>query len=197
MPRAEYELANAPGLQPFDAPLPQGTRGLYAEFHMEGVMDPVASEKEGRPIYKDTEFITIRIAGDKDNDVSRPVRPQDKIAWPNQYAAFKAGQDQPVEGTPLDELRFLTKAQVLELKAVGVKTAEHLRDMPDAVAQRFMGITTLRKKASDYLDAAAGNAPLLAIRAEAERKGQEIAVLKQALEEQGKKIEELIKAKKG
>lgn len=193
MQRPTLDDNSAPGMDGAAPP----TKGIYAEFHMEAVEDAAESEKAGRPIYKDTEFITIRIAGDKDNDVVRPVRPQDKKLWPDQYKAFKAGQEQVVTGTPLDQIPFITKAQRLEFAAVGVKTAEQIRDMPDSVAQRFMGIQSVKKKVADFLEAAAGAAPAIALRGELEKRDSEIAVLKNALAEQGKKIEEMLKAKKG
>ena len=171
----------------------QSTKGLYAEFHMEAEQDPAESEKQGRPVFKEVEYVTIRIPGDKDNDIIRAVRPGDKQAWPTQYAAFKAGLEQPLTGTPLAQLPFLTKAQVLEFNAVGIRTAEQLVEMSDAAAQKFMGIQAIRKKVKDFLDAAAGAAPLTAMRADLEKRDNEIAVLRNALAEQGKKIEELSK----
>ena len=167
------------------------SRGLYAEFHMEAVQDTDASNKAARAIFKDREFITIRIPGDKENDVIREVRESDKQMWPTQYQAFKAGLDQPVTGTPLDQLPFLTKSQRLEFAAVGVRTAEQLSEMNDAVAQKFMGIHGIRKRVKDFLDAAAGAAPAIALRAELEKRDNEIDVLRKALEDQGRKIAEL------
>ena len=179
-----------------DAPgqgTPDNSRGLYAEFHMEAEPDLAESAAQGRPVFKEVEYVTIRVAGDKDNDIIRAVRPQDTQMWPTQYAAFKAGLTQPVTGTPLDQLPFLTKAQVLEFAAVGVKTAEQLSEMSDASAQKFMGSHAIRRRVKDFLDAAAGAAPAIALRGELEKRDNEISVLKNALAEQGKKIEELSK----
>ena len=173
------------------------TRGLAAEFHMAAEQDMAASEKAGRPIFKEVERITIRIPGDKENDVTREVRFSDKQTWAPQYAAFKAGVEQPVTGTPLDQLPFLTKSQALEFAAVGIKTAEQMVAMNDAVAQKFMGINSTRKRVKDFLDAAAGAAPAIALRGELEKRDNEIEVLKRALSEQGQKIEELSRQKKG
>lgn len=168
-------------------------RGLSAEFHIEAEQDMAESEKQGRPVFKEMEYITIRIPGDKDNDVIRAVRDIDKQTWPTQYAAFKAGLAQPLSGTPLAQLPFLTKAQVLEFAAVGVRTAEQLVEMSDVAAQKFMGVQGVKRRVKDFLDAAAGAAPITAMRGELEQRDNEIAVLKNALTEQGKKIEELSK----
>lgn len=189
---AEYVSPEAPGM---DNANPSSIKGVYAEFHMNAEQDLDESEKQGRPVFRDVEYVTIRIPGDKDNDIIRAVRPNDRNLWPQQYAAFKAGLTQPVVGTPLDQLPFLTKAQVLEFNAVGIKTAEQLSEMSDASAQRFMGIQGIRKKVRDFLAAAAGNAPLTAMRTELDKRDNEIEVLKNALAEQGKKIEELSRKK--
>jgi hypothetical protein len=155
---------------------------LYAVFFMEAIHNPEKSAKEGRPIYDEVEFIRIMVPGDTLNVVCREVREVDKEAYATQYTAFKAKQDQPVTGTPLDKIPFLTKARVLEFHAMGLKTAEHVRDMPDSVAQKFMDAHGLRKRITTFLAAAADGAPM-----------EKLAQLLEAVESQGKKIDELTK----
>jgi predicted RNase H-like nuclease (RuvC/YqgF family) len=58
-----------------------------------------------------------------------------------------------------------------------------------------MGINALKKKITDFLDAAAGNAVSSKLRAELEKRDSDITVLKQLLDEQGKKIDELSRRK--
>jgi len=96
-------------------------------------------------------------------------------------------------GTMLSSLPFLTKAQVADLYAANVRTAEQLASMSDVLAQKFMGMHNLRKRAKDFLDAAAGNAPIERMNKELEVRDNTIAVLQKALDDQGKKIEELLK----
>ena len=167
---------------------------LFVKFHMEAVQDEEASIEAGRPMFREEEFITIMVPGDRDVIV-RPVRYMDKQEHAVQYQAFKAGLEQPTEGTPLSVLPFLTKVQVAELNAVNVKTAEQLMGMSDVLAQKFMGINQLRQQVKVFLDAAAGAAPALKLQAELEKRDNTIAALQKALEDQGKKIEELSKRK--
>lgn len=164
---------------------------LFAQFFMEAVQDQVASEQSGRPIFREAEFVRIIVPGDALNIVVREVRDIDKEAYAEQYRAFKANQEQPVEGTPLDKLPFLTKARVLEFQAMGLKTAEHVRDMSDAVAQKFMDAHGLRKRITDFLLAAADVAPVEKLNAELAERDEKIATLMKALESQGEKIEQL------
>lgn len=169
---------------------------LYAHFFMEAVPDAEASAREGRPIYKEEEFVRIMIPGDQLNIVCREVREADKQAYPEQYRAFKEKQDQPLIGTPLDKIPFLTKARVLEFHAMGLKTAEHVRDMPDTIAQKFMDAHGLRKRIADFLAAAAGSAPVEKLQSELAKRDETIAALKAALEDQGAKIDALTKSQR-
>jgi uncharacterized coiled-coil protein SlyX len=189
MQMADDAAMTAPGMPGGDS----GSR-LYIQFFTQAVQDEEASVVEGRPVYNEEEFITIIIPGDRDS-VVRPVRNKDRQDFSRQYQAFKANQEQPVIGTPLSVLPFLTKAQVAEFNAVNVRTAEQLRDMNDAVAQKYMGIQLLRKQVKDFLEAAAGAAPTVRLNAELAQRDKEIESLKKALADQGKKIEELQRRK--
>jgi hypothetical protein len=177
----------SPGMQQ------QGQGGrLYVQFSTEAVLSEELSTKEGRPVHVDEEFITIIVPGDRDT-ICRPVRPSDREQYAAQYAAFKNKQEQPVTGTPLSVLPFLTKAQVADLLAANVRTAEQLASMSDVLAQKFMGMHGLRKRTKDFLDAAAGNAPIERLNKELETRDNTIATLQKAIDDQGKKIEELLK----
>ena len=169
---------------------------LWIRFFMDAEQSIEESEKAGRPIYSEKEFIEIRIPGDKDEIRVRPVRYSDTQMYPRQYAAFKQGLEQPVTGTPLDKLPFITKAQAAEMAGVGIKTAEQLRDMSDANAQKYMGASQLRAKVKAFLDAAEGAAPALKMQAELEKRDGEIELLKQMVEQQSRKLEEMTKSKR-
>ena len=187
MPEAQQLDYSSPGMQG------QGQGGkLYVQFSLDAVEDMDASIKEGRPVHKEVETITIIVPGDRDTIV-RQVRESDREQFATQYAAFKNRQEQPVMGTMLSSLPFLTKAQVADLYAANVRTAEQLASMSDVLAQKFMGMHNLRKRAKDFLDAAAGNAPIERMNKELEVRDNTIAVLQKALDDQGKKIEELLK----
>jgi hypothetical protein len=186
-----------PEAQPFDYSSPgmaqQGQGGkLFVQFHMQATQDMELSAKEGRPVHVEQEFITIIVPGEHDSRV-RPVRESDRQQYAQQYQAFKNKQEQPVTGTPLSVLPFLTMAQVADLNAANVKTAEQLVAMPDVHAQKFMGMNAIRKRAKDFLDAAAGNAPVERLNKELAERDATIATLQKAIDDQGKKIEELLK----
>lgn len=167
-----------------------------AKFSMEATPDFEATEKAGIQKFKEEEFITKWIPGDKDNVIFRPVRAIDKIEYPTEYAAFKANQEQPQNGTPLSIIPWMSKAQVAELNAFGVRTAEEFVNVSDTNGQRFIGFHQLKTRVKTYLDAAAGAAPALKLQSELEKRDQEITLLKQLMEEQGKKMDELMISKR-
>ena len=117
----------------------------------------------------------------------------DDIRFPRQWAAFKNREEQPATGTPLETLPFLTKAQVLEFKAANCTTAEHVRDMSDGLAQKFMGIHDIRRRIAVFLEAAAGAAPAERLAGELKKRDDLIATQTQNLKEQGDAIEALRK----
>lgn len=176
---------------------------LIVEFYMDAVRDDrksdgwveehfdygtqqlkqIRHQGAGRDIYKDAEFIEIRIPMNLKEVRRRQVRESDKRRWPVQYAAFKAGLASPLIGTPVDKLPFLTKAQVLEFQAMGLRTAENVRDISDSDGQKLMGFQQLRRRVADFLAAAEGNAPLASMRSELESRDAEIAELKKQMAE--------------
>jgi len=186
---SQYELDSV-------TPNSQGESKLWVRFYVDAEQDMEATTAQGRPIFKETEFIEIRIPGNKDEIRNRPVRYSDTQEYPRQYAAFKAGLEQPVIGTPLSSIPFITKAQAAELAAVGVKTAEQLRDMSDGNAQKFLGAQALKQRVAAFLAAAEGAAPALKMQAELEKRDGEIEVLKNLIEQQSKSIEDLRKQKR-
>ena len=140
--------------------------GLYVEFYMEAVKDEEATLKEGRPIFRDVEYIQIIPAGDKNTVVVRPVKltddgntPPDNVRWPGQYAAFKNQQKQVTEGTPIEQWPILTKAQAMSFKAMNVHTVEMLAAVSDSNLQNLgMGARELRQKAIAYIEHAKSSA---------------------------------------
>jgi hypothetical protein len=169
---------------------------LSATFFLEAVEDPDESAKQGRPIFREEEWVRIMVPGDKDNIVVRNVRQIDKELYPAQYAAFKNRQEQPVVGTPLDQIPFLSKPRVMEFQALGLKTAEQVRDMSDTIAAKFMDAHGIRKRVAAFLVAAADGAPTEKLQAELAERDAKIAQLMQAIESQGEKIEQLTKSQR-
>lgn len=157
----------------------------YPIFHMDLEQDMAASEKAGRPIFRDIEKVEIIFPG---NQYFRPdvkVTEDHRQRWPEAYKRFKDGLDFTVSGTPLEEWPRLSRRLVMEYKAIGILTVEHIAQMDDVGLQRMgMGARELQAAAKAWLQAAKGNAPIEAMAAESVRQAQTI-------KEQSAKIDEL------
>lgn len=130
---------------------------LMVKFHMEAIRDNFRSEQEGRAIFIEVPYITIITPGSKDNLVTEATEHYQN-RFRRQWENFKARIEDPLSGTPLSEVPWMTVGQVAELNAMNVKTVEQLVDMPDNLAQRIMGAHQLRQRAQRFLDAAKGEA---------------------------------------
>lgn len=129
--------------------------GMFVLFYMESIEDKEASEKEGRPIFRDHEFIKIMPPGDKNTVICEPVNDEYRMRWPNQYNAFKNQQVQVNDGTPLEEWPILRKSQVMMFKAVNVHTVEQLANVSDQNLPNLgMGSREFRDKAIAYIETA-------------------------------------------
>jgi hypothetical protein len=170
----------------------EADKRLLVQFSMFPVQDSAASAKEGRPIFKEVEYVMIMVPGDKQSVVHRRAEERDKFRFPKQYQAFLNKKSQETSnGTPLKAVTFLSLGQVKELEFFNVYTVEQLAEIPDAHASRFMGIQTLKQQAKDFLKAAREVAPLTAMRAELDKKENDLKAALHAIEEQGKRIKAL------
>lgn len=166
---------------------------LFVTFSHEGRLDRKATEEAGHNKYRDVEFVTIRIPGDKTLSIHRPANPSDKQRFPLQYAAFRNNRGEEVVGTPLSLLLGIKPSQVKELDYFNVKTIEQLASMPDgAGGAQMMGVQALRAAARKYVSNALEQAPVAKVEKELAQRDNIIAAQAAQIEEQGKKIEAIL-----
>lgn len=166
----------------FDSGNNEGDKNLLVKFFTEAKKDENASMEEGRPIFKDVEYVDIRVAGSRNGHVCRPARPDDKNRFPEHYKAFKNRVEMPTEGTPLVEWAVITRSQAEELAFFNVKTVEQLASMADTQANKFMGMNSLRQKARDWVEEAKAEAPALKMAEDLRERDETIAALTARLE---------------
>lgn len=179
-----------------------GDDKLMVRFYRKPVEDEVASAAAGRPIFKDVEYVKIYVPGDIVNVIDRPAwldprqKQSDLVRFPKQYAAFKSGtdQDRASAGVPLAKLPGITQGQVEEFKHFQIHTIEALAQIDDGICQRFMGAQTLKRRAQDWLEAAAGNAPVERMRVELEKRDAALEEEKHKREELEAQVAELMRA---
>jgi hypothetical protein len=187
LPEASYEMTATAYLKEQEA-----DKALYVHFYNDVIPDAAASDREGRAIYREVDFVMIMVPGDKYSIIRRPIQPNDLRRFRDRYAAYKAGRSQEAaSGTPLHTVTWLTKAQVKELEFLGCYTLENLAGMPDSTVQKFMAIQSLKQRAKDAIQAAKDAAPLLTLRTEIEKKDGELEILRKTLSEQSAQIAQL------
>lgn len=180
-------LANGSYDRNYGAP----SAGVYPRFFVDQVQDNVASEQQGRPIFRDEERVEIIMPGNAQTRFVAKVNSEHTQRWPKEYEAFKAGFEISPDGTPLEEWPILKRSQVLELKAIGFKTVEQVRDMNDHAIQRVgMGARMLKESALVFLDDAERIAATTRLSAENQRKDEEIATLRQQITQMGALMEQ-------
>lgn len=133
---------------------PQTPEACYATFYQKANFLKVKSEIEGRPIYENEEYIRIITPGDNKSIVERPVKDGDKTRFPEQYARFRASEDQIPDGIPLKTVGWLQPSQVAELEHINIFTVEQLADLSDAHLDKSMGLLDLRKRAQQFVQPA-------------------------------------------
>lgn len=155
-------------------------------FYMGVKPDSEATEREGRPMFKDCPFIKIFQAGDSLTIIDKPVW-EDSMnqnshtqRFPKEWANFKAGVAAEAQsgGTPLKLMPGISQAQVRELEHFHCYSVEQLADISDANGGQFMGIQKLKQEARAYILRAKGGAADKALQRELATRDQEIDLLK-------------------
>lgn len=157
---------------------------LLVKFFIKPRPDSAATAEQGRPIFKDVEYVDIRIPGDRTGGVSRPASHQDKQRFAAHYTAFKDRTEIPLDGTPLIEWPLITRSMAEELAFHNVKTVEHLSSMSDTHSGKFMGLNSLKAKALKWLEQAGEEAKVHQLQQQLLERDERIAF-------QGGQIEQL------
>lgn len=144
-------------------------KGLAVRFFLRERQDGAATEEAGRPIFRDVEYIEIRVPGQRDVQACRPATFDDKRRFSEHYERFKARSAEPEVGTPLSQWPAITRSRVEELSFLNVKTVEQLAGMHDGNVSRIQGGYKLRQTAIDWLEKADGDKLLKEKRAMQER----------------------------
>lgn len=108
------------------------------------------------------------------------------------YEAWKQGIEMPLDGTPLGAWPGINEAQANAFRAVGVKTVEGIRDLPENLVGKVAlpGVREIKKQAGLFLDARDATSAAVRQAEQEERiKGleEQLAAAMELLEEQSRK----------
>lgn len=127
------------------------------------IEDVAASEREGRPMMVTKEVVETRFAGTKNYSPIFPTDAQYRREgirvityaerWAEQYAAFKAGDDQQASGTPLEMLKphGITDSQLSMCRALKIYSIEALNHL-EGPALKSLGMMAndLKRMGSEW-----------------------------------------------
>lgn len=156
---------------------------LLVKFYYKTVKDTTASDEQGRPVFKEREYVDIRIPGARGAGAARPATHRDKQRFPKHYQAFQQRVELPTEGTPLSEWTVITRSHAEELSFMGVKTVEQLAGMSDSIASQWMGGQNFKAKAKAWLERANKEVSVSHLEGELAKRDAQIAALSAKLDE--------------
>lgn len=141
------------------------------------------------PVHVTKEYVRIMVPADRTLEVDREVTDKDRRAYREQYTAFKQEADQDyATGTPLSALG-LPPDRIDDYAYARIRTIQQLANVTDGnVSNMGPGALTERQRARDFVTAAEGRAPLVALRTENE-------AMKAQLETMQKQLTALVEAR--
>lgn len=121
-------------------------------FCLHPLLDAVATEAEGREIYKDVEFIKIQVPGDRETIVFQPATKEHQRRFPTAYRMFKENTAIAQQGTPIEHWPAIGRGVALTFKAAGIPTVEALAEVHDGNLEKLgSGARELRAKARGWI----------------------------------------------
>src|SRR5215831_17320669 len=117
----------------YGAPVQQ----LRPEFFMDPVRDEAASAEAGREIWREVERVRIIIPGAVATVLVKNVSDIERNRWPDEYRAWKAGQEVPLTGTPIEQWPVLNQAHCKILRYHEVRTVEEVARLSDVHVQQL------------------------------------------------------------
>ena len=140
----------------------QGADGRLAiKFYKHLQEDVVQTLAEGRPMFKEIDYIKIVVPGDSLSEIDRPVDDNDKNRFPIQWAKYlnRINEEGHYEGTPIAEWNLVSRSQAEQLRALKFHTVESIAQAGDNHIQNIgmiagMSPYAFRDKAKLFLESA-------------------------------------------
>lgn len=101
-------------------------RNIPVKFFYRDVKQGFESKKQGKPIWKTEEFISIMKPGNSKDIMERKVNDLDKERWGKIYDAWKNKEKQIQSGTRLEVLPGIEERKVELCKSLNIHTLEQL-----------------------------------------------------------------------
>lgn len=151
-------------------------RPAYVRFERRPMKDNEATEREGRHVDKDVDFVLVTAPYSRDvfeqeakdwfaqrkRDVQNGRLPAEWYdRWVDGYERWKRNEEIPLHGTPIKGWPVISPAQMKNLIAINILTVEDLAAVNDEGKRRIgMGAQDLCDKAKAWLSQAKDKGPL-------------------------------------
>jgi len=152
---------------------------LTVKFYRKPIEIKDETIAQGRPIFRDADWVTIYTPGDQLNIIDTIAQDRHKLRFPVQWAAYqnKVGNEESLTGTPIEHWPLVSMSQAEELKGIKFRTVEDVANCSDQQLQRIgmiagMSPHSFREKARTYLNLAQDTA-------EIDKRNAELAQLKE------------------
>jgi hypothetical protein len=123
--------------------------GVIANFERVREHQPFESQEKGTDMYRDVDYVRIRVRGNDKLEVHRRATEQDKRRFPFAWQQYQLGKEQSARGTPLDEIG-IASSLLPAYHAKNVFTVEDLARVDDGNLQNLpAGSREFRHKARE------------------------------------------------
>lgn len=161
----------------------QESRPAYVQFETREEEDREASIEAGHYVPRDRHYAVVTPPGGNltiEKPADKFLREKRKAGDPNvrhyeqAYEAWKEGQEEPLDGTPIKSWPAASPAQIKACLNANIKTVEDLATAPEEALKRIgMGARHLQQKAEAWLKSASEHGKV----------AEEIASLKRDLQD--------------
>ena len=154
-------------------------------------MKPDGHDINGAPLYKEREYIDIRVPG-KHDPIVRPARFDDRQRFPLHYKAFKDRVAQPQEGYPLSEWSGMPRSMVDMMSHYNIKTVEQLAGASDGYLANLKGVSRFKIAAIDFLERLANEGKSTQVAKELDNANKTIDAQQLQIDDLSDKVNKLI-----
>ena len=158
---------------------------LTVKFYRKPIEIKDETIAQGRPIFRDADWVTIYTPGDQLNIIDTIAQDRHKLRFPVQWAKYQnsLNGEEGIQGTPIDQWTLVSKSQAEELKGIKFHTVEAVANCSDQQLQRIgmiagMSPHAFREKAKAFLSLANDTAEIDKRNAEINQLKEENAKIK-------------------
>jgi len=144
-----------------DSDIGNADNSLYVTFYKKAVEIADETAAQGRPIYRECDFVRIMVPGNSLSEIDTIAREDHKNRFPVQWARYvnTQGESENIQGTPITEWPLVSVSQAEELRGLKFYTVESIANASDLVIQKIgmaagMSPYEFRNKAKTFLNLA-------------------------------------------